>query len=97
MQLSFDPAKNERNIDERGLAFNLVSELNWANAVIEEDTRKDYGERRFGVLGCINERRIYVGWGHCVYAARRQAAHHQLAQGQLKRGRTLWQNAQILN
>ena len=56
MQLSFDPAKNARNIEERGLTFNLVSELNWANAVIEEDTRKDYGERRFRVLGCIDER-----------------------------------------
>jgi uncharacterized protein len=56
MQLSFDPAKNERNIEERGLAFNLVSELDWANAVIDEDTRKNYGERRFRVFGCINER-----------------------------------------
>lgn len=25
-------------------------------AVIDEDTRKNYGERRFRVLGCINER-----------------------------------------
>ena len=97
MQLSFDPVKNERNIEERGLAFDLVSELDWANAVIDEDTRKNYGERRFRVLGCINERRKYVGWGRCVHAARRQAAHHQPAQGQLKRGRTPWQNAQILN
>ena len=56
MQLSFDPAKNARNIEERGLTFNLVSELDWANAVIDEDTRKNYGERRFRVLGCINER-----------------------------------------
>lgn len=56
MQLSFDPAKNARNIEERDLTFNLVSELDWANAAIDEDTRKNYGERRFRVLGCINER-----------------------------------------
>ena len=56
MHLSFDPAKNERNIEERGLAFNLVSDLDWANALIDEDTRKNYGERRFRVLGRINER-----------------------------------------
>ena len=56
MQLSFDPAKNERNIEERGLAFKLVSELDWVHAVIDEDTRKNYGEHRFRVLGCINER-----------------------------------------
>ena len=43
MQLSFDPDKNERNIDERGLAFTLVLELDWAIAVINEDTRKNYG------------------------------------------------------
>ena len=56
MQLSLDPAKTERNIEERGLAFKLVSELDWAHAVIDEDTRKNYGEHRFRVLGCINER-----------------------------------------
>ena len=56
MQLSFDPVKNERNVHERGLAFALVSELDWATAVIDEDTRKNYGERRFRALGCIGER-----------------------------------------
>ena len=56
MQLSFDPVKNERNVQERGLAFTLVSELDWATAVIDEDTRENYGERRFRVLGRINER-----------------------------------------
>ena len=56
MQLSFDPVKNERNVQERGLAFTLVSELDWATAVIDEDTRKNYGERRFRALGCIGER-----------------------------------------
>ena len=56
MQLSFDPVKNERNVQKRGLAFALVSELDWATAVIDEDTRKNYGERRFRALGCIGER-----------------------------------------
>lgn len=56
MQLSFDPVKNERNVQERGLAFTLVSELDWTTAVIDEDTRENYGERRFRALGCIGER-----------------------------------------
>lgn len=56
MQVSFDPAKNEKNIEQRGLAFTLVSELDWAHAVINEDTRQNYGEHRFRVLGCIDER-----------------------------------------
>jgi uncharacterized protein len=56
MQLSFDPDKNERNIQERGLAFTLAADLDWATALIDEDTRLDYGERRFRALGCIGER-----------------------------------------
>ncbi len=56
MQLSFDPDKNERNIQERGLAFTLAADLDWATALIDEDTRRDYGEQRYRVLGCIGER-----------------------------------------
>ena len=56
MQLSFDPDKNERNIEQRGLDFNLAADLDWATALIDEDIRHDYGERRFRVLGCIGER-----------------------------------------
>ncbi len=56
MQLSFDPDKNERYIQERGLDFKLAEELDWATALIDEDTRHDYGERRFRVLGCIGQR-----------------------------------------
>ena len=56
MQLTFDPVKNDRNIQDRGLAFQLVSDVDWAKAYIDEDQRKDYGERRFRLLGCINGR-----------------------------------------
>ena len=56
MQLSFDPDKNERNIQERGLDFNLATELDWAIALIDEDTRQNYGERLYRVLACIGER-----------------------------------------
>jgi uncharacterized DUF497 family protein len=56
MDISFDPTKNERNIRERGLPFMLVEQLDWLSAVIEEDRRKDYGERRFRVLGLIDDR-----------------------------------------
>jgi uncharacterized protein len=56
MQLSFDPEKNKRNFQERGLDFNLAAELDWATALIDEDTRQDYGERRYRVLACIGER-----------------------------------------
>jgi uncharacterized protein len=56
MQLSFDPEKSERNVQERGLAFTLVVDMDWATALIAEDTRRDCGERRYRVLACIGER-----------------------------------------
>ena len=54
--IGFDPAKNATNIESRGLSFELVEQMEWATALIGEDTRKAYGERRFQVLGFIGER-----------------------------------------
>ncbi len=56
MRISFDPAKNTANIATRGLPFDLVEQLDWATALIAEDTRKAYGERRLQVLGFIGDR-----------------------------------------
>jgi uncharacterized protein len=56
VNISFDSAKNEANIELRQLAFTLVEELDWTSALIVEDERKDYGERRFQVLGFIGNR-----------------------------------------
>ncbi len=36
-----------------------MSKLDWTTALIDEDTRADYGERRFRALGFIAER-LYV-------------------------------------
>jgi uncharacterized DUF497 family protein len=46
MRVTFDPAKNDRNIAQRGLSFERVADLDWDGAVSQEDTRKDYGETR---------------------------------------------------
>jgi hypothetical protein len=46
MRIGFDPAKSARNLAERGLAFDRVAELDWEAAIVVEDTRRDYGERR---------------------------------------------------
>ena len=56
MRLTFDPAKNARNIAERGLSFERVPELDWETAVSQEDTRKDYGETRIQVLAFLGNR-----------------------------------------
>jgi uncharacterized DUF497 family protein len=54
--ISFDPDKNERNERERGLPFTLVEQMDWTDAFLEEDDRRDYGERRYRVLGFIGDR-----------------------------------------
>jgi uncharacterized DUF497 family protein len=51
--IGFDPAKNERSIAERGISFDLAEEFEWATALVVEDLRKDYGERRYQALGLI--------------------------------------------
>ncbi len=54
MRITFDPAKNERNLAERGLSFERVAELDWRTAIAAEDTRWDCGERRVRVLALLD-------------------------------------------
>ena len=56
MEISFDPSKNERNIIERGMSFTVVEQLDWPTAIIKEDVRQSYGERRYLALGLIGDR-----------------------------------------
>ena len=56
MRVTFDPAKNAKNIAERGLPFERVAELAWETAVLQEDRRKDYGETRVRVLARLGQR-----------------------------------------
>ena len=57
--ITFDYNKNARNIAERGLPFSLISDMDWSRAIIIEDTRRDYGERRYRAFGFI-ENRLYA-------------------------------------
>jgi len=51
--VSFDPAKNERNIAERGISFEVAEQFEWDTALIVADLRQEYGEPRFQALGFI--------------------------------------------
>jgi hypothetical protein len=51
-----DPKKEGRNIAERSLSLDLAEQLDWTTALIWQDTRQDYGERRYCVLGFIDDR-----------------------------------------
>jgi uncharacterized DUF497 family protein len=52
--VGFDPAKSRRNAAERGLSFERVDELNWRDAVIIEDVRRDWGELRLMVIAVLD-------------------------------------------
>jgi hypothetical protein len=56
MHISFDSAKSEKNLLARGISFELAAEFEWDSALIVEDLRKGYGERRFQALGLIGDR-----------------------------------------
>jgi uncharacterized protein len=56
MGFIFDPDKNETNIQQRGLSFERVAEMDFNTALIAEDLRRDYGERRFRVFALLDER-----------------------------------------
>lgn len=56
MDISYDPAKNERNIAERGLSFERAADFDFETAKIREDVRRAYPERRFVALGWLDAR-----------------------------------------
>lgn len=56
MDITFDPAKNARNIEARGLSFEAVSAFDFQSAVFSIDNRRDYGEIRRRALGMIGSR-----------------------------------------
>jgi uncharacterized DUF497 family protein len=53
VEITFDPRKSERNLRERGLGFEMVTEFDFGSAVYSIDTRKNYGEVRTRALGFI--------------------------------------------
>jgi len=56
VRISYDPAKNERNIRTRGLSFDSAARFDFATAVYAVDERHSYGETRWVALGWLGER-----------------------------------------
>jgi len=44
VRITYDAAKNERNIRRRGLSFDRATDFEFESARIHIDKRKDYGE-----------------------------------------------------
>ena len=59
MDVTYDPAKNKRNIRERGLSFDRSSEFDFETAFYFVDSRKEYREIRRVAVGYL-DRRLHV-------------------------------------
>lgn len=56
MNITYDPDKNQRNIAERGISFDVAADFDFCSAWFINDTRFDYGETRYRALGLIDGR-----------------------------------------
>lgn len=56
VEVTFDPAKNDKNFRERGLPFERYGEFDFLTAVFSVDTRREYGEVRRRLLGLLDGR-----------------------------------------
>jgi uncharacterized DUF497 family protein len=60
MQITFDRSKNNVNQQKHGVALTAAVALEWDEAVIWTDERKDYGETRMCAIAYIDDRLYYV-------------------------------------
>lgn len=62
MRITYDPAKREKTLADRGLDF-ADAELVFAGITLEiEDTRKIYDETRIICFGLLENRMVVVGY-----------------------------------
>lgn len=64
MDISFDPAKRAKTLEERGLDFADAGLVFAGITATIEDDRHDYGEQRFITAGYLNGRRVVLVWTH---------------------------------
>lgn len=62
MKITYDPAKRQKTIEERGLDFEDAPLVFAGKHFTREDDRKDYGEVRFITVGMLRERMVIMVW-----------------------------------
>jgi uncharacterized DUF497 family protein len=62
VRITYDPAKRERTLVDRGLDFEDALEVFRGVTVEIEDERKDYGEPRIICFGTLYGRLVVVGY-----------------------------------
>ncbi len=56
MEYEWDDHKAEANRLKHGVSFDEIEGFDWRTALVERDTRFDYGEARYRALGFIGNR-----------------------------------------
>lgn len=62
MRITFDPAKREKTLRERGLDFEDAAQVFAGRTLTRLDDRKDYGEDRYQTFGYLRRRMVEVVW-----------------------------------
>ena len=62
MRISYDPAKRQKTLDERGLDFEDAPIVFEGDTFEVEDTRRDYGETRMICFGYLEGRLVVIGY-----------------------------------
>jgi uncharacterized protein len=62
VKISFDPAKRQAALDNRGLNFADASMVFAGPTITVQDMRRDYGEVRFQTVGFLADRMVMVVW-----------------------------------
>jgi uncharacterized DUF497 family protein len=62
VRITFDPAKRDRTLAERGLDFAQAAEVFAGSHVTRKDARLDYGEERLVTVGLLRGRMVVMVW-----------------------------------
>lgn len=62
MQITFDPAKRQKTLEERTIDFADADQVFLGPVYIVEDNRRDYGEQRQICYGYLDGRMVVVGF-----------------------------------
>jgi uncharacterized protein len=71
VRISYDAAKRERTLEERGLDFEDAPELFAGFHLTARDLRRDYGEERRISIGAVGETAVVLVWAEREGGGRR--------------------------
>jgi uncharacterized DUF497 family protein len=62
VKITFDPAKRQAALSERGLDFVDAAMVFAGPTITVQDARRDYGEARYQTVGFLADRMVMVVW-----------------------------------